>query len=123
MLNFIFMVIALEYTQLYEDFLPMLGAIEVDNWYDPDKGWRRSFNLGVRRTVAVGLSDGSLNGITDCIEDVLKEYFKEQLEPMPSNLFYSTVKAVLKNKGVKFKEQKWGTQNVMILSDEVPSML
>lgn len=113
------MIVALEYTACFDDYLPSMGAIETRNNLDPAKGWLRSFNLGARRTVAVGQKEGKMKDVADCMEDVLRQYYLANLEPMPANLFFSTVKALFTFKGVKFVEKPDGINKVMYLSDEV----
>ena len=113
------MIVALEYIALFDDELMATGAIETDNNLDPERGWRRSFNLGSRRTVAVGLSEGKMKAVADSVGEVLRQYYLANLEPMPGNIFYSTVKALFTFNGVRFEEKTDGTRKVMYLSDEV----
>lgn len=113
------MVIALEYMALFDDVSLAAGAIDTTNEANPETGWKRSFNLGSRRTVAVGLKDGKIQAVVGCVGDILHKYYLTNLEPMPEEIFYSTVKTLFLFNGVRFVEKKWGTRKVMFLSDEV----
>lgn len=113
------MVIALEYTALFDENSPLVGAIETSNNLDSERGWFRSFNLGARRTVAVGQSEGNIKDVVERVEYFLRQYFLANLEPMPNSLFYDLVKTLFCFNGVKFVEKTDGTKKVMFLSDEV----
>lgn len=113
------MVVALEYLAVYDDVFQAQGALETTNELIPEKGWLRSFNLGSRRTIVVGENNGCIGSVIGCVGDVLRQYYLTNLEPMPADVFYSTVKALLTFHGIRFVEKACGTRNVMYVSDEV----
>lgn len=117
------MVTALEYTALYDEVNGAKGAIDTNNFLDPEKGWVRTFNNGSRRTVLVGAVDGEMHKLRDHIGIALDAYFKEKFEPMPEEIFYGTVKAMLSFSRFVFEERGSGRDRTLWLSEEAGDLL
>lgn len=113
------MVTVLEYTALYDEVNGAKGAIDTNNVLDPERGWVRSFNNGSRRSILVGQAEGDMIKIRACVSAALAIYFKETCEPMPEEIFYGTVKAMLNFAGICFEERS----KVMWLTEEAGDLL
>ena len=113
------MVTVLEYTALYDEVNGAKGAIDTNNVLDPERGWVRSFNNGSRRSILVGQAEGDMIKLRACISTALATYFKETCEPMPEEIFYGTVKAMLNFAGICFEER----YKVMWLTEEAGDLL
>jgi hypothetical protein len=117
------MVTVLEYTAFYDEVNGAKGAIDTNNILDPEKGWVRTFNNGSRRSILVGQQEGEIIKLRACITEALSAYFKEKFEPMPEEIFYGTVKAMLCFARTGFEERGSGRDRTMWLTEEAGDLL
>lgn len=117
------MIAVLEYVALFDEVNGAKGAIDTNNVLDPEKGWVRTFNSGSRRSVLVGQQEGDMIKVRVCIAYMLAAYFKQTSEPMPSEMFYETVKTMLQFSGIGFEEHGSNEDRTMWLTEEAGDLL
>ena len=117
------MIAVLEYVALFDEVNGAKGAIDTNNVLDPEKGWVRTFNSGSRRSILVGQQEGDMIKVRVCIADMLSAYFSQTNEPMPQEMFYETVKAMLQFSGIGFEEHGSGRDRTMWLTEEAGDLL